>query len=139
MVSPDVRGQGTEQDPWILRDPPGKSEYTAYRDERADPPALVCQVGRRTISYHLRCLDDLHAMLKAHGDWMPLGSSHQQQGVKDGTVEAWARSLDNPVGGWYGLTEGFRGRFAHYVPPVLAQLGLAELERIGRHHRMRAV
>jgi len=78
-------------------------------------------------------------MLKSHGDWMPLVASHQQQGVKDGTVEAWACSLDNPVGHWYGLTEGFRGRFAHYVQPVLEKLGLAELERNGRQHRMRAV
>ncbi len=139
MEPRDVRGQGTVEDPWILTEPPGKPEYTAYRDEIADPPALVCQAGRKTLRYHLRCLDDLHAMLKNHGDWMSLGSSDQQQGVKDGTVEAWARSLDNPVGGWYGLTEGFRGRFARYVPPVLAHLGLAELESDGRNHRMRAV
>lgn len=139
MEPAGVRGQGTKQDPWILRDPPGKSEYKAYRDEAADPPALVCQVGRRTLSFRLRCLEDLHAMLMTHGDWMPLGSSEQQQGVKDGTVEAWARSLDNPVGGWYGLTEGFRGRFAHFVPPVLAHLGMAELASEGRTHRMRAV
>jgi hypothetical protein len=52
-------GSGTVQDPWQLRTPPGTSEYTMYRDESADPPALVCQVGSTTLKYYVRAIDDL--------------------------------------------------------------------------------
>jgi hypothetical protein len=110
-----------------------------YRDESANPPALVCVVGKTTLGYQLRALDDLHAMLKAHRDWMLLGSADEQKEAAEGTVEAWARSPDNPVGGWYGLKKGFRGRFAMYVPPLLEALGRAELEHNPRNNRMRAV
>ncbi len=131
-------GLGTKENPWVLKTPPGKSEYMMYRDEAADPPALVCVVGKTELRYHLRCLEDLHEMLKAHGDWMPLGSADEQKPAKEGTVEAWGRSMDNPVGGWYGLRKGFRGRFANYVPPLMEVLGLAELEHNARNNRMRA-
>ena len=129
---------GTRDDPWTLTTPPGKSEYQAYRDESSDPPALVAQVGKTEVRYRLRCLDDLHAMLKANGDWMPLGNADEQKPAADGTVEAWARASDNPVGGWYGLKKGLRGRFANYVPPVMEELGLAEVEHQPRNNRMRA-
>jgi hypothetical protein len=132
-------GAGTREDPWVLRTPPGKSEYTAFRDESLDPPALVAQVGTTEVRYHLRCLDDLHAMLVAHGDWMPLGSADEQKPAAAGTVEAWARSPENPVGGWYGLKKGLRGRFANYVPPVMEALGRAEVEHNPRGNRMRAL
>ncbi len=135
----DATGSGTREDPWTLSTPPGKSSYQAYRDPQADPPALVCQVGSTQVRYQLRCLDDLQAMLVAHGDWMPLGSADEGKPVADGTVEAWARSADNPVGGWYGLKKGLRGRFANYVPPVMEALGLAEVEHEARNNRMRAV
>lgn len=134
-----VTGSGTQDDPWVLRTPPGKSEYMLYKDESADPPALVCIVGTTTLGYQLRCLADLHAMLKAHGDWMPLGSTDEQKEAAPGTVEAWARSPENPVGGWYGLKKGLRGRFANYVPPLMEHLGLAELEHNARNNRMRAL
>ena len=134
-----VRGTGTKEDPWILLTPPGTSEYQMYRDEAADPPALVCTVGKTQLGYLLRCLDDLHAMLKEYGDWMPLGSADEQKEAKEGTVEAWARSADNPVGGWYGTKKGLRGRFANYVPPLMEALGLAELEHNARNNRMRAL
>jgi hypothetical protein len=130
---------GTRDQPWTLRTPSGASEYTAFRDETLDPPALVVQVGRSELRYHLRCIDDLHAMLREHGDWMPLGSADEQKPAADGTVEAWARSPENPVGGWYGLKKGMRGRFANYVPPVLEELGLAEVEHNPRNNRMRAL
>ena len=133
-----ARGEGTSEQPWVLKTPSGGSEYEAYRDETLDPPALVVRVGKTELRYHLRCLDDLHAMLKAHGDWMPLGSADEQKPAKEGTVEAWARSPDNPVGGWYGL-KGLRSRFAMYVPPVMAALGLAEVENQPRNNRMRTV
>ena len=133
------RGAGTKASPWVLKTPPGSSEYEMYRDESADPPALVCVVGKTTLSYHLRALDDLHAMLKEHGDWMLLGAADEQKPAAEGTVEAWARSPDNPVGGWYGLRKGYRGRFAMYVPPLMEELGLAELEHNPRNNRMRAV
>jgi hypothetical protein len=135
----EVSGTGSKGDPWLLRTPPGTSEYQVYREEAADPPALVCVVGSTRLSYQLRCLDDLHAMLTAVGDWVPLGSADEQKPAKDGTVEAWARAADNPVGGWYGLRKGYRGRFAMYVPPVLEALGRAELEHNRTNNRMRAL
>ena len=139
MTDDSVVGNGTKEQPWILKTPPGKSEYQVYRDDEMDPPALVCQVGTTILSYQLRCLDDLHAMLVEYGDWMPLGSKDEQKLADEGTVEAWARSPENPVGGWYGLKKGFRGRFANYVPPVMEVLGLAELEHNARNNRIRAL
>ena len=121
-------GDGTRESPWVLKTPSGGSEYQMYRDESLDPPALVCRVGKTELRYQLRCIEDLHAMLKAHGDWMPLGSADEQKPAAEGTVEAWARSPENPVGGWYGLKKGLRGRFGMYVPPLMAELGLAEVE-----------
>jgi hypothetical protein len=131
-------GTGTRDDPWVLRTPPGSSEYTMYRDESADPPALVCQVGSTTLTYHLRAIDDLHAMLAEHGEWMPLGAADEQKAAADGTVEAWGRSEDNPVGGWYSLRKGYRGRLGMYLPPLLEALDLAELTHDKRNNRMRA-
>jgi hypothetical protein len=135
----DVVGQGTAADPWVLKTPPGTSEYSMYKDEVSDPARLVCTVGTTTLSYQLRCLQDLHTMLREHGDWMELGSADEQKPAKEGTVEAWGRSQGNPVGGWYGLKKGLRGRFGMYVPPLLEALGLAELEHNPRHNRMRAI
>jgi hypothetical protein len=131
--------EGTPEDPWQLKTPPGTSEYQAWRDESLDPPALVVQVGKTQLRYHASALDDLHAMLTAHGDWMALGSADEQKPAADGTVESWARAQDNPVGGFYGLKKGLRGRFANYVPPVLEALGRAEVEHNPRNNRMRAV
>ena len=133
-----VKGSGTKEDPWVLETPPGTSEYQMWRDEEADPPALVCQVGKTQLRYQLRCIEDLHAMLKAAGDWVPLGAADEQKPAAEGTVEAWGRSPDNPVGGWYGLKKGLRGRFGMYVPPLLEALGLAELKHNPRNNRMRA-
>jgi hypothetical protein len=130
---------GTPSDPWTLTTPPGRSDYTAYRDEAADPPALVVNVGSTELRYHLRCIEDLHAMLTEHGDWMALGNADEQKPAAEGTVEAWGRSPENPVGGWYGLKKGLRGRFGNYVPPVLEALGLAEVEHNARNNRMRAL
>ena len=135
----DVDGAGTPDAPWNLTTPPGKSEFEAWRDPASDPPALVIQVGSTQLRYQLRCIDDLQAMLRARGDWMPLGSADEQKEPEAGTVEAWGRSAENPVGGWYGLKKGLRGRFANYVPPVLEALGLAEVEHNARNNRMRAV
>ena len=133
-----VTGKGTKESPWALKTPPGTSEIEAYRDPAADPPALVVQVGKTQLRYHLRAIDDLYAMLVSHGDWMLLGSADEQKPAADGTVEAWARAKDNPVKGWYGLKKGLRGRFAMYVPPVLEALGLAEVEHQPKNNRMRA-
>ncbi len=130
---------GTKESPWKLKTPPGTSEFEAYRDEAANPPALVVQAGSTQLRYHLRCIEDLHAMLKAHGEWMLLGSADEQKPAAEGTVEAWGRSPENPAGGWYGLKKGFRGRFGMYVPPVLKRLGLAEVEENPRNNRMRAL
>jgi hypothetical protein len=129
---------GTADDPWKLKTPPGTADFEAWRDEAADPPALVVQVGKTQLRYHLRCVEDLHAMLVARGDWVPLGGADEQKAAADDTVEAWGRSADNPIGGWYGLKKGLRGRFGVYVPPVLELLGLAEVEHGARNNRMRA-
>jgi hypothetical protein len=133
-----VKGAGTKQKPWELKTPSGLSEFHAYRDETSDPPALIVTVGTTTLQYQLRCLEDLRAMLQDHGDWMPLGSADEQKPAAPGTVEAWARSTENPVGGWYGMKKGLRGRFANYVPPVLETLGLADVEHLPKNNRMRA-
>lgn len=129
---------GTVVDPWTLKTPPGTSEYQAYLDESANPPALVVQLGKTQLRYHARCIEDLHRMLKQHGDWMPLGGADEQKPAAAGSVEAWGRSPTNPVNGWYGLKKGLRGRFGVYVPPVLEVLGLAEVEHNTRNNRMRA-
>jgi hypothetical protein len=138
-MADNTAGSGTAADPWQLTTPSGTSEYTMYRDDAADPPVIVCQVGKTQLRYDARCLDDLHAMLKTHGDWMPLGSADEQKDAAPGTVEAWGRSPDNPVGGWYGLKKGLRGRFGMYVPPLMERLGLAEVEHNPRNNRMRAI
>ena len=139
MAKVAVKGKGTASDPWVLKTPPGTSEYKMYRDETSDPPALMCLVGTTKLSYHLRCLDDLRSMLKKHGDWMLLGSADEQKPAAEGTVEAWARSSKNPVKGWYGLKKGLRGRFAMYVPPLMEVLGLAEVEHNAKNNRMRSL
>ena len=129
---------GTKDDPWVLRTPPGSSEYTMYRDETVEPPALVCQVGTTTLKYRLRAIEDLHAWLRTRSEWVPLGAADEKKEAADGTVEAWGRSSDNPVGGWYGLRKGYRGRFGMYLPPLLEALGLAEVTHDARNNRMRA-
>jgi hypothetical protein len=131
--------QGTKDVPWKLTTPSGSSEYEMYRDKTLDPPALVCQVGTTQLRYHLSSIKDLHAWLRRQGDWVPLGSADEQKPAAEGTVEAWGRSEDNPVGGWYGLKKGLRGRFGMYLPPLLERLGLAELEHNPRNNRMRAI
>jgi hypothetical protein len=139
MTRDDVAGSGTPNDPWQLTTPPGTSAFQAYRDPDSDPPALVVQVGSTQLRYHLRCIDDLHAMLTKHGDWMPLGNADEQKEAKPDTVEAWGRAADNPVGGWYGFKKGLRGRFGNYIPPVMEVLGLAEVEHNARNNSMRAM
>jgi hypothetical protein len=139
MSKSSVRGKGTKENPWVLKTPSGESEYTAYQDETLDPPAIVVKVGKTELRYYLRSLDDLHKMLKKHGDWMQLGNADEQKPAKEGTVEAWARSPNNPVGGWYGLKKGLRGRFANYIPPIMEALSLAEVEHNPRNNRMRAL
>jgi hypothetical protein len=139
MALDSAQGTGTKEEPWPLRTPSGNAEYTLYRDETLDPPALVCTVGKTVLRYDLRCIEDLRAMLKNHGGWMELGSADEQKPAKDGTVEAWGRSADNPIGGWYGLKKGLRGRFGMYIPPLLEVLGLAEVEHNAKGNRMRAI
>ena len=139
MAEDQVTGEGTRESPWVLTTPSGGSEFLAFRDESLSPPALVVQVGKTELRYHLRCLTDLYDMLNAHGDWIPLGSADEQKPAAEGTVEAWGRSENNPVGGWYGLKKGLRGRFGMYVPPVMKALGLAEVENFPKNNRMRAI
>ena len=134
-----VEGDGTRARPWQLKTPSGTSAYEMYRDEGSDPPAFVCTVGKTVLRYRLRCLNDLHAMLKERGDWMALGSADEQKPAVYGTVEAWGRSPANPVGDWYGLKKGLRGRFGMYVPPLMEALGLAEVEHNPKNNRMRAL
>jgi hypothetical protein len=130
---------GIKENPWKLKTPPGSSDYIMYKDDSVNPVILVCKVGSTTLTYQWRCVEDLHRMLKKQGDWMELGSADEQKPAKEGTVEAWGRSTKNPVGGWYGLKNGFRGRFGMYVPPLLEALGLAEVEHNPRNNRMKAL
>ena len=134
-----MSGTGTKDDPWLLTTAPGSSAYLMYRDDTSDPPLLVCQVGATRLTYVARAIADLHAMLLAHGDWMPLGASDEKKSPDEGTIEAWGRSPDNPVGGWYGQRNGYRGRFGMYLPPLLEELGLVELEHNPRNNRARAI
>ncbi|MCU6793922.1 hypothetical protein OB236_17605 [Paenibacillus sp. WQ 127069] len=131
--------QGTKENPWQLKTPPLTSDYEMYKDEKDGKAILVCTVGKTVLHYDYRCVDDLYAMLKLHGDWMELGSADEQKPVKEGTVEAWGRSPENPVGGWYGLKKGLRGRLGMYLPPLMEQLGLAEVEHNPRNNRIRAI
>ncbi len=139
MTAAPFTGSGTEDDPWALKTPSLGSEILMHKDEGNDPPVLVCTVGSTVLFYDLRIIDDLHQMLKENGDWVPLGNADEQKPAAEGTVEAWARSPDNPIGGWYGLKKGLRGRVGNYVPPVLEALGLAEVEHNARNNRMRAL
>ena len=132
-----MTGTGTPEDPWQLTTAPGTSAYTMHRDDEAG--LLVCQVGTTKLTYLASAVDDLHAMLREHGDWMPLGAADEKKEPAEGTVEAWGRSADNPAGGWYGQRKGYRGRFGMYLPPLLEALGLVELEHEARNNRVRAV
>ncbi|MDP3658410.1 DUF6855 family protein [Phenylobacterium sp.] len=133
-----AEGSGVKDDPWTLTTPSGGSQFQAWRDEALDPPALVVQVGKTQLRYAISAIDDLHAMLRAHGDWMLLGGADEQKPAPADSVEAWGRAPDNPYGGWYGLKKGLRGRFGVYVPPVLEALGLVELDRAPRNGKVRA-
>lgn len=128
----------TKDNPWKLKTPPLTSAYEMYVAEKDGVEIIVCTVGTTVLHYDYRCLVDLHTMLKKHGDWMELGSKDEKQESAEGTVEHWARSPKNPIGGWYGLKKGFRGRFAMYIPPLMEELGLAEVEHNARNNRMRA-
>ncbi|BEP16392.1 hypothetical protein acdb102_47030 [Acidothermaceae bacterium B102] len=130
---------GTKDDPWQLTTPPGTSAYTMYRDDTTSPPSLVCVVGTTKLSYDARAIDDAVAFLTSAGDWVDLGAADEQKPAKDGSLEAWARADDNPLGGWYGLRKGYRGRFGMYMPPLLEALGLVELEHNPRNNRVRAL
>ena len=128
----------TKEKPWTLKTPPGTSEYTMHVEEKDGNAVLVCTVGKTVLLYDARCVDDLHKMLKSAGGWVDLGGADEQKPAKEATVEAWGRSASNPVGGWYGLKKGFRGRFGVYVPPLMEALGLCELEHNPKNNRMRA-
>jgi len=130
---------GTKENPWLLKTPPLSSEYMMYKDNKDGKDILVCMVGSTTLHYDYRCLDDLHTMLKNYGEWMELGSADEQKEAKEGTVEAWGRSEKNPVGGWYGLKKGLRGRFGMYIPPLMEKLGLAELTHDAKGNKMKAI
>lgn len=134
-----AKAEGTKEKPWKLKTPPGTSDYEMYRDVKDGKDVLVCTVGKTVLLYDARAIDDLHAMLKKHGGWMELGGADEQKPAKDGTVEAWGRSEKNPAGGWYGLKKGLRGRFGVYIPPLMEELGLAELEHNPKNNRMRAI
>ena len=131
--------KGTKENPWKLKTPPNTSEYEMYKDVKDGQEVIMCVVGKTTLIYQASCLNDLHAMLKAHGDWMDLGGADEQKEAKYGTVEAWGRAADNPVGGWYGLKKGLRGRFGVYIPPLMEELGLAEITHDAKNNKMRAI
>ena len=139
MTTDAAAGSGTQDDPWRLTTAPGTSAYTMWRDETADPPTLVCQVGSTTLTYRARAIDDAVAWLREQGDWVPLGAADELKPAADGSLEAFGRAEDNPVGGWYGLRKGYRGRFGMYLPPLLEALGLVELTHDKRNNQVRAL
>ena len=128
----------TKDNPWVLKTPPGTSEYSMYIDSKDGKEVIVCTVGKTVLHYDSHCISDLHAMLKNNKDWVELGGTDEQKPAKEGTVEAWGRSSDNPIGGWYGLKKGLRGRFGVYIPPLMEELGIAELEHNPKGNRMKA-
>jgi hypothetical protein len=130
---------GTKENPMVLKTPPLSSEYTMHVDLKDGNEILVCTVGKAVLHYSINCIDDLYEMLKKQGDWMELGSADEQKLAKEGTIEAWGRSENNPNGGWYGLKKGFRGRFGMYIPPLMEALGLAEVTHESRGNKMRAL
>ncbi|MEP7197833.1 MAG: DUF6855 family protein [Saprospiraceae bacterium] len=129
---------GTKEKPMVLKTPPLSSEYTMHVDEKDGKEVLVCTVGKTVLLYNMGIIDDLHKMLKKHGDWMELGSADEQKPAKEGTVEAWGRSETNPVKGWYGLKKGLRGRVGMYIPPLMEKLGLAEVTHDAKGNKMKA-
>ena len=129
---------GTKENPWKLKTPPQTSEYEMYRDVKDEKEVIVCVVGKTTLLYDYRCINDLQAMLKKHSDWIELGAADEQKPAKEGTVEAWGRSPKNPMKGWYGLKKGLRGRFGMYLPPLMEKLGLAELTHEPKGNKMKA-
>ena len=128
----------TKDKPWKLKTPPLTSDYTMHVETKDGKEILVCTVGTTVLHYDYRAIHDLHAILKKHGDWLELRTRAEKQEASPGTVEYWARSPKNPIGGWYGLKKGFRGGFAMYMPPLMEALGLAEVEHNPRNNRMRA-
>ncbi|MCW3102268.1 MAG: hypothetical protein JWO09_708 [Bacteroidetes bacterium] len=134
----NMESKGTKENPWKLKTPPGTSEYEVYKDVKDGKDVIVCVVGKTTLLYDAQCLSDLQQMLKKHNDWMELGGADEQKEAKEGTVEAWGRSPKNPVKGWYGLKKGLRGRFGVYIPPLMEELGLAELTHEGKNNKMKA-
>jgi hypothetical protein len=131
--------EGTKENPWVLKTPPLSSEYTMHKESKDGRDILVCTVGKTVLYYDYQCLADLRDMLRKHGDWMELGSADEQKSPKEGTVEFWGRSEQNPVGGWYGLKKGLRGRFGMYIPPLMEKLGMAEVTHEAKGNKMRSL
>lgn len=129
---------GTKDQPMVLKTPSLSSEYTMHVDQKDGKEVLVCTVGKTVLLYDISCLSELHKMLKNNGDWVELGSADEQKVAKENTVEAWGRAADNPIGGWYGLKKGLRGRFGMYIPPLMEALELAEVTHDPRGNKMRA-
>ena len=134
-----MSGEGTKDSPWELTTPPGKSGFLAWREPDNDPPTVKVQVGSTWLRYHIQAVEDLHAMLVAHGDWMELGNKDEGKDPKEDTVEAYGRDPGNPVGGYYGIRKGYRGRFANYITPILKVQGRVEFEKRGRGWWVRAI
>ncbi len=130
---------GTKQNPMAFKTPPLSSDFTMHVDEKDGKEILVCTVGKTILHYDIRIINDLHAMLKAHGDWMELGSTDEQKPAKEGTVEAWGHAENKPVGGWYGLKKVFRGRVGMYIPPLIEALGLAEVTHLPKGNKIKAL
>jgi hypothetical protein len=130
--------KGTKDNPWTFKTPPLTSDFTMHKEVKDNKDVLVCTVGKTVLYYDYRCIADLYAMLKKNGDWMELGSADEQKPAKEGTVEAWGRSENNPVGGWYGLKKGLRGRVGMYIPPLMEALGLAEVTHEAKGNKMKA-
>jgi hypothetical protein len=128
----------TKDNPWKLKTPPGTAEYTMHIEEKDGKEVLVCTVGKTVLLYDIRCITDLHTMLKKHGDWMDLGGADEQKPAKEGTVEAWGRSEKNPCERLVRFEEGIAWPLRCVPAAVDGSAGLAEVTHEAKGNRMRA-
>ena len=57
-----AKAKGSPTDPWVLKTPPGTSEFTMHREALNGTDILVCTVGKTVLHYEYRCIKDLHDM-----------------------------------------------------------------------------
>jgi hypothetical protein len=128
LFKPLKKEAGTKENPWNLTAYALNRNYEIYKDEDNGQEILVCKIGKCVFHYDYRCITDLYCFLHKEGQWLKVGAVDEKKKPEEGTIEAWARSQNNPIGEWYGLNEGHRGNFGMFVPPLMKHLRLAEVD-----------